>query len=305
MATPDQIRRRGRWSLVVGTVLAALALGAVMASACRARDGRARCHGEQRNRRQGATANFTISLSATGNISAAITSAAPSTAKVKTVYSLGATGTLSSSTLSGGLRLRLSSTSPVGHGCGGHVCDGTSTGRRSSTRRRPRVSAHSGHAGRHVFDRPAAKPRERRSLRTASVGRVASSTTQRPRRSLSTLSRRLDSTPPVITPNVSGTLGNNGWYTSNVTVSWTVTEAESPGSLVKTGCVDQNITSDQPATTFSCSATSTGGSAGPVRSRSSVTPPRPQRSRRSRTHRTATTTGTPPRPPGRRMEPTP
>ena len=43
-----------------------------------------------------------------------------------------------------------------------------------------------------------------------------------------------------------------------------MTEAESPGSLVKTGCVDQNITTDQPETTYSCSATSAGGSAGPV-----------------------------------------
>ena len=34
--------------------------------------------------------------------------------------------------------------------------------------------------------------------------------------------------------------------------------------LSKTGCVDQNITADQAATTYSCSATSTGGSSGPV-----------------------------------------
>jgi hypothetical protein len=74
-----------------------------------------------------------------------------------------------------------------------------------------------------------------------------------------------DSTPPVIshtlnppTPN-----GNNGWYKSNVSLTWTVTENESPSSLVKTGCVDQNITTDQQATTYSCSATSNGGSAGP------------------------------------------
>jgi Bacterial Ig-like domain len=71
-------------------------------------------------------------------------------------------------------------------------------------------------------------------------------------------------------PNISYVLnpaspdGNNGWYKSNVTLTWTVTENESPGSLVKNGCVDQNITADQAATTYSCSATSDGGSAGPV-----------------------------------------
>ena len=58
--------------------------------------------------------------------------------------------------------------------------------------------------------------------------------------------------------------GNNGWYKSNVTLTWTVSDSESPNSLLKTGCVDQNITADQPATSYSCSASSAGGSAGPV-----------------------------------------
>jgi hypothetical protein len=58
--------------------------------------------------------------------------------------------------------------------------------------------------------------------------------------------------------------GDNGWYKSNVTLAWTVTENQSPGSLVKTGCIDQNITADQAATTYSCSATSAGGSAAQV-----------------------------------------
>jgi hypothetical protein len=58
--------------------------------------------------------------------------------------------------------------------------------------------------------------------------------------------------------------GNNGWYKSDVTLTWNVGEPESPNSLVKTGCVDQNITADQAETTYSCSASSAGGSAGPV-----------------------------------------
>ena len=55
--------------------------------------------------------------------------------------------------------------------------------------------------------------------------------------------------------------GDNGWYTSNVSLAWTVSEPESPSSLVNTGCVGQSVSADQPATTYSCSATSAGGSA--------------------------------------------
>ena len=77
---------------------------------------------------------------------------------------------------------------------------------------------------------------------------------------------RSDTTPPVIsyvlTPGSPD--GDNDWYKSNVALVWTVAEPDSPGSLVKTGCVDQSITTDQGATTYSCSATSSGGSAGPV-----------------------------------------
>jgi hypothetical protein len=72
-----------------------------------------------------------------------------------------------------------------------------------------------------------------------------------------------DSTPPVINYTLDPATpdGDNGWYKSNVSLTWTVTENESPGSLVKTGCVDQNITADQAETTYKCSATSDGGSA--------------------------------------------
>jgi hypothetical protein len=55
--------------------------------------------------------------------------------------------------------------------------------------------------------------------------------------------------------------GDGGWYKSDVTLTWTVTEDESPSSLAKTGCVDQSITADQTEQTYSCSATSAGGSA--------------------------------------------
>src|SRR5512146_2044329 len=34
-----------------------------------------------------------------------------------------------------------------------------------------------------------------------------------------------DTTPPVITPTVTGNQGSNGWYIGNVSVTWTVTQS--------------------------------------------------------------------------------
>ncbi|MDQ3489756.1 MAG: PxKF domain-containing protein [Acidobacteriota bacterium] len=68
----------------------------------------------------------------------------------------------------------------------------------------------------------------------------------------------LDPTPPVVTSNISGTLGNNGWYTSNIGVSWTVADDGSEVSS-QDGCDEQNVTADTAGVTFTCSATSGGG----------------------------------------------
>lgn len=67
----------------------------------------------------------------------------------------------------------------------------------------------------------------------------------------------LDNTAPVITPDVAGTLGDNGWYTSDVTVSWNVSDPETP--VTSPACVSSSVTSDVASASFSCSATSTGG----------------------------------------------
>lgn len=69
----------------------------------------------------------------------------------------------------------------------------------------------------------------------------------------------LDNTPPVITPTVTGTLGDNNWYTSDVGVTWTATDAES--AITSQPCGPGSLTTDSPATAFSCSATSAGGTA--------------------------------------------
>jgi uncharacterized delta-60 repeat protein len=69
-----------------------------------------------------------------------------------------------------------------------------------------------------------------------------------------------DTTPPLITPHVSGTVGGDGWYTSNVSVSWSVSDPESPlGS--ETGCDATAVASDTAGLSFTCTAASAGGTA--------------------------------------------
>ncbi|MGI0018882.1 MAG: hypothetical protein ACREAY_00260, partial [Nitrososphaera sp.] len=68
-----------------------------------------------------------------------------------------------------------------------------------------------------------------------------------------------DTTSPVITPNITGTLGNNGWYTSDVIVSWNVTDAESSFTS-SSGCGPTTINTNTAGTTLTCAATSAGGS---------------------------------------------
>ena len=75
-----------------------------------------------------------------------------------------------------------------------------------------------------------------------------------------------DTTPPVIDYTLTGgPLGSNDWYRGDVSLTWSVTDAES-AITGKTGCVDSTLSVDTNATgvTYSCSATSTGGTTGPV-----------------------------------------
>jgi RTX calcium-binding nonapeptide repeat (4 copies) len=70
----------------------------------------------------------------------------------------------------------------------------------------------------------------------------------------------LDHTPPVITPIVGGTQGNNGWFVSDVSVDWDVHD---DGSAIshRIGCDPAAVTSDTSGSSFSCEATSAGGTA--------------------------------------------
>jgi hypothetical protein len=67
-----------------------------------------------------------------------------------------------------------------------------------------------------------------------------------------------DITPPTITPTVSGTLGTDGWYTGDVSLTWSLSDPESVMSSIS-GCEAVSITQDQAAADYTCSATSRGG----------------------------------------------
>ena len=69
---------------------------------------------------------------------------------------------------------------------------------------------------------------------------------------------RVDTTPPVVTADVQGPLGNNGWYTGDVHISWTVTDPETAVSTT-TGCNTGTQTSDTVGAGFTCTAISGGG----------------------------------------------
>ncbi|HVL88713.1 MAG TPA: hypothetical protein VM841_00615, partial [Actinomycetota bacterium] len=70
----------------------------------------------------------------------------------------------------------------------------------------------------------------------------------------------LDSTPPVITPSVTGAEGFAGWYVGPVTISWTVTDEQSGISSTE-GCDTAELSDDSRETTITCTATSAGGTA--------------------------------------------
>lgn len=67
----------------------------------------------------------------------------------------------------------------------------------------------------------------------------------------------LDSTPPSIVPSVIGTLGADGWYRTNVAISFAVTDGES--AVTSNGCDAVTVSSDTTGQTFTCAAASEGG----------------------------------------------
>jgi hypothetical protein len=76
-----------------------------------------------------------------------------------------------------------------------------------------------------------------------------------------------DLTPPEISYTLTPSTpdGSSGWYKSDVTIDWTVTDDESEPTI-DSGCEDQTITADTDSSgvTLSCEAHSDGGAAEPV-----------------------------------------
>ena len=235
-ATEKQVRRRGRWSLIFGTLIASLSVGAVLAYA----DDLNVTNDLVLN-----TASETKAPGTTGTLYVYLAVAEPDSQN-----GCNATG---SSPMTVGVtsgdpsRVTINSPGTVTlAGCG------------SPTAQPIEYSVLSGAAPGNVTITAA----------YVSGGRGQPGATN----NSDTFTVSISSPPPSDTtaPDISYVLspaspdGNNGWYKTNVTLTWTVTENESPSSLVKTGCVDQSITGDQQEQTYSCSATSDGGSAGPV-----------------------------------------
>jgi sugar lactone lactonase YvrE len=68
----------------------------------------------------------------------------------------------------------------------------------------------------------------------------------------------IDRTAPSVTPQITGTLGNGGWYKSDVQLAWSINEF--PASIrSSSGCDSRTITGDTAGVTFTCSVTSAGG----------------------------------------------
>ena len=67
-----------------------------------------------------------------------------------------------------------------------------------------------------------------------------------------------DTTAPVITPVVQGPDKGTGWFTGDVSVTWTLTDPTS-GVATSTGCNGATVTEDTKGTTYTCSATDVAG----------------------------------------------
>ena len=70
-----------------------------------------------------------------------------------------------------------------------------------------------------------------------------------------------DNSAPAISYSLSPAApdGDNGWYRSDVAVAWTVSDPES-AITSQAGCDDATLASDTSGATYTCSATSAGGS---------------------------------------------
>lgn len=80
-----------------------------------------------------------------------------------------------------------------------------------------------------------------------------------------------DTSAPVVSYTLSGTAGTNGWFKSNVTINWSATD---PEGVTSSTCLIAQLVSTEGSATYSCTATSHGGTAtGQVTLKIDKTPP--------------------------------
>lgn len=71
---------------------------------------------------------------------------------------------------------------------------------------------------------------------------------------------RLDKAAPVVTPVVRGQQGDNGWYTGDVTVGWTISDdGSSTVATQSADCAGATLASDTQSQTYSCTVTDKAG----------------------------------------------
>src|SRR5207244_803522 len=70
-----------------------------------------------------------------------------------------------------------------------------------------------------------------------------------------------DTTPPVIRPTVTGTIGGDGWYVGTVTVQFAVSDPDSEIVNESVNCAGVTISTDTIDAPVTCEATSHGGTA--------------------------------------------
>ena len=68
----------------------------------------------------------------------------------------------------------------------------------------------------------------------------------------------IDFTKPIVKAIIAGTKGTSGWYTSNVSIKWSVTDAQAPIADT-TGCKPSTVATDTVGQDFKCRAVSMGG----------------------------------------------